>query len=341
MPKILIAQLRVSFENSAIEPEAGIIRGVKVMELGKLAKFAAEDGTPKSVKITDKHISALLAHAGNRAIPSHLTHDWFSAQGKSNADSVEMAARIGALKNFRKDESGDLIADAFLKAGKTRDDILWGAEHNPEDNMLSAVYGYAKDDPQCLPLNFKAVDFVPTGAATTALFSETPTNNSMDINELIEALKDPKAQAAVSAIIKSHKADADEPEKAAAAMEQDPAMMSALGITDADKKESDKTLTACLRLNVQTSRAIARQTKELAASKTAILAEAKVQSEAATTALLGKGGFIGHGGNGNTEDAEAFITAQMSAGCKSRAAAILRMAKDKPDIYALFTSYDR
>lgn len=167
------AILRSASGNISIDADAGIIRGVKLMELGRLARFAGDEGKAKQVTITDAHISALLSHAGNRAIPIHSTHDWFDAQGKPNADTVEMAARIGALKSFRRDDAGNLIADAYLnKAKEAAQDLLWGAESNPEDNCFSVVFSYLKDDPQCLPQNFRAGDVVPSGAATTALFGD-------------------------------------------------------------------------------------------------------------------------------------------------------------------------
>lgn len=165
----------VSFAEPTIDRENGIIRGVKLMELGKLARFAGEDGKPKQVTITAKHIDALLAHAGNRSLPCHDTHEWFDAQGGPNADSVEKNARIGALKNFRKDDDGNLIADCHLNLAKdAARDFLWGAANNPEDNCFSVVFSYLKDDPECIPQNFRAGDLVPQGAATTALFSEMP-----------------------------------------------------------------------------------------------------------------------------------------------------------------------
>ena len=46
---------------SAIDAENGVIRGVKLMELGKVARFAGEDGKPKQVKITERHIDAAEA----------------------------------------------------------------------------------------------------------------------------------------------------------------------------------------------------------------------------------------------------------------------------------------
>ena len=91
-----VARFQAKFAQSAIDADNGIIRGVKVMQNGALARFAGEDGKAKQVTISPAHIDALLSHAGNKAIPSHLSHDWFN----SDADAIH--SRIGALKNFPK-----------------------------------------------------------------------------------------------------------------------------------------------------------------------------------------------------------------------------------------------
>jgi len=295
--KTATAFFRVSPSQAAIDAENGILKGVKLMEVGKLATFADDEGKPKSVTITDAHISALLAHAGNRAIPIHQTHEWFNAQGKENADSVELSARIGALKSFRKDENGDLIADAYFKAGKERDDIIWAAQHNPEDSMFSAVFNYAKNDPNCIPQNFRAADVVPCGAATTALFSADNTNNnkSMDISELIAALDDPKVKEALKAIIKSHKDASEEVTDTAEDITEAAAMESDAGVTDTDTKPEDDSKPAIMRAQLRIARVNTRLTAALKADRAAILAEAKTQAAGEATALLGKGGFIKQG----------------------------------------------
>lgn len=296
--KLLTATLKSSYSTSSnIDAEAGVIRGVKLMELGKLAKFAGENGEQKQVTISSDHISALLAHAGNRAIPIHETHEWFAAQDKPEADSVERNARIGALKAFRRDEQGNLIADAHLNLDKQpAKDLLWGAANNPEDNCFSVVFSYLKDDPQCIPQNFRAADVVPSGAATTALFSEDQTQNkSMDISELITMLSDPSVKDAIKAIIKSVEAnEPDVTDTEAATMESD------AGVTDADKKKEDDKMPATMRAMVRINRATARMSKAFATEKVALLAEVEVKAGAAATALLGKGGFIKQGdGNQN------------------------------------------
>lgn len=328
--KLLTATLTSSFSAApTIDAEAGIIRGVKLMELGKLARFAGEDDKPKQVKITDAHISALLSHAGNRAIPIHETHEWFNAQDKDDADSVERNARIGALKAFRRDDAGNLIADAYLnKAKQPALDLLWGAANNPEDNCFSVVFSYLKDDPQCIPQNFRAGDVVPSGAATTALFSEDTTQtNSMDIQELLAALDDPAVKAAVKAILKSHQDASDTTnDTEAATMESD------AGVTDADKKKNDDKMPATMRACVRINRATARMSKAFATEKVALLAEVETKAGAAATALLGKGLLFKQGEGNQGNDTYTASLAEYSKTAPNEQTAVFRMLRDKPEL---------
>lgn len=312
------AFFHAAYGATGIEKENGILRGVKIMEVGHVANFKGEDGKSKSVKITPAHIDALLAHAGNRALPIHETHEWFDAEGEANADSVERSARIGSLKSFRRDASGHLIADAVLNLEKQpARDLLFGAEHNPEDNCFSAVFSYRKDDPQCMPINFRAADVVPSGAATTALFSaddSTQNTPSMDISELIAALDDPKVKDALKAILKSHKG----PEDIAAEMEAD------AGVKPEDKKPEDDQKPALMRATARCSRAFKRQLAEVSA-------EIGIKSEAAATALLGKGGkFQVSGGEWKTELPFTALLAKHKSTGASNGVAILRAKNDAP-----------
>lgn len=332
MPRPLLTAILKSAVSQAaeIDPENGILRGVKLMCVNHTATFAGEDGKAKQVTITPAHIDALLAHAGNRAIPVHLTHDWFDSQGKSGADTAEMQARIGAVKKFRKDESGNLIADAYFKNGETRNDILWNAEHNPEDTMFSVVFSYLKDDPQCLPQNFRAADIVPKGAATTALFSETQTTETMPITieDLKTLLADPQAKAIIQGALNGH---SDAEEKAEAEMEDAAAaeMESAAGVTDEDKKKEDEQKPALMRAVLRVGRA---QKRQLAAEKTALLAAAKAEA----TSLIGKGPILplATGDSPDAETPEKFIAARLADGkAKTRAHAVALMGKTKPELY--------
>lgn len=340
-PNFATAFFHASYGTATIDKEAGILRGVKIMDVGHVAQFKADDGESKRVTISPAHIAALLSHAGNRALPIHETHEWFDAEGEANADSVERSARIGSLKSFRTDAAGNLIADAYLNLDKQpARDLLFGAEHNPEDNCFSAVFSYRKDDPQCMPINFRAGDIVPAGAATTALFKNTETKNALmalDLNELIAALDDPKIKTAIKAITKSHEdASSDTPEDKAegAAMEKD------ADVKPEDKKPEDDQKPALMSARLRVSRAIRRQAAELKADRTAILADAKRDAEALQTAMLGKnGGFKPSGEPSEENSPEAFITARLADGkAKNRGQAIVLMARQKPDLYQAHTT---
>lgn len=319
-PKLkAVAFFHVAYGEEAIDKDAGILRGVKLMEIGKLASFGGPDGKSKSVTIADAHISALLGHAGNRAIPIHLTHDWHDSQGKPNADTIEMSARIGSLKTIRRDATGNLVADAYLKEGQTRSDILFGAEHNPEDTMFSVVFSYDPADANCLPLNFRCADIVPQGAATTALFSETQTTAKMalTLDDLKELLSTPEGAAYMGGILKAHgKMKKDAAADAGDDGASDSSSDSAPAATAAALKKFKDDLTA-----------------EFETKKTALLAEVETKAQAAATALLGKGGYTQSGGGGQADDAEAKLAAYMAPGNISRGTAIMRFAHDKPEEY--------
>lgn len=334
--KLFTAILRSASGVSSVDPEAGIIRGVKLMQLGKLARFAGEEGKAKQVTITSDHISALLSHAGNRSIPIHDSHEWFDAQDKPNADSVEMNARIGALKAFRRDDAGNLIADAHLnKAKPAALDLLWGAEANPEDNCFSVVFNYLKDDPNCIPQNFRAGDRVPNGAATTALFSEdnNPTAKmAMTLDDIKEVLSTPEGEAYLNGILKAHgkmKSDAED-DTAAAAMESD------AGVSDADKKPEDDQKPALMRAYIRCSRAFARERKSLSTERAALLSEVDTKIEAAKTSAIGAGKFLGTPGGKFEEDATAKFNAHVKELTDKKvplATATMSVISAHPEIY--------
>ena len=291
------------------------------MELGKLAVFAGEDGKPKSVKITNEHISALMNHAGNRAIPMHWTHGW-AEDGKEG-----LASKVGLLKNFRKDDAGNLIGDAHLSPGDHRETALWNAANDPANIMLSAVFDYAKRDPFCIPKDFRACDFVEKGAATTALLEESTASTSMDISEFITMLSDPGVKDALKAIIKTVEKGQDDAD--AAAMESD------AGVTEADMSADDDKKPALMRACLRVTKAMRRQISAAATDKTALLAEVKTTAEAQATAFLGKSGFIGH--SVSVEDADTYTAtfAKYRESAPNDQVATTRMLRDKPELYPI------
>lgn len=180
-----IAYLRSENLNlERIDHDNGIVYGVVIAELGKVACFAGPDGKPRYATISSRHVDAFLAHAGNRSIPVHWTHD--KEEGKDRLHS-----KVACLKNFRKDDSGNPIADMYISPGDKREEILWNAAHDRENMMLSPVYGYDPGDKESIPLSFKAADLVEKGAATTALFEQyNRETKPMEKAELLALLKD-------------------------------------------------------------------------------------------------------------------------------------------------------
>lgn len=318
-----LALLRnANLSQDRIDSEAGVIYGVRIAEVGKLARFTNQKGKVTSFDVTPAHVDALLAHAGNRTLPVHWTHDY------KNDGRNALHATVGGIKNFRKDETGHLIADFQVAPTQYRDQIFWGAANLPNGMMMSAVFGYSKDDPTCMPKSFMAADLVEDGAATTALLSahlsETDMNEDL-ISQLQEACKDPTKKADLLALLAND---------SLAMTEQDAtAMMSAAGVTDADKKEDEKDKPPIMRAMLSVSRSIQRHIGELKNAKKEIIDEAKLAAAAVVTKTIGKG--VGHNiaGAKDAEDGEAFITAQLSNGCPNRATAVARMAKDKKELY--------
>jgi len=307
-----LASLRhASFSQDSINGD--VLLGVKIAELGKVACFAGPDGKPRYTTITPAFVAALLSHAGNRSIPVHWTHDY--KQGGGDA----LHAKVGKLKDIRKDSEGNPIADLHLAPGQYKETALWNAEHDPENMMLSPVFSYDPSDKDSTPLDFQAADLVECGAATTALFSaaqtQTQTQNKMTDEDKIEVAK----------MIADAIAAANKP--ADAPVVPDTAEMEATaGVTDADKKPDDEKVPALMAAFARCNRAIKRQL-ETAKGEAVVLAEAKF------TAALGAGKFTLPAAKDAKDEVEEAIAAQISAGAKDRSTAIFRLAKDKPEIY--------
>jgi len=307
-----LASLRhASFSKDSIFGD--VLLGVKIAELGKVACFSGPDGKPRYATITPAFVDALLSHAGGRSIPVHWTHDY--KQGNGDA----LHAKVGKLKDIRKDSEGNPIADLHLAPGQYKETALWNAEHDPENMMLSPVFSYDPSDKDSTPLDFQAADLVECGAATTALFSaaqtQTQTQNKMTDEDKIEVAK--MIADAISA--------ANKPEDAPVV--PDTAEMEATaGVIADDKKPEDDKQPALMAAFARCNRAIKRQ---LLASKV----EAVVLAEAKFTAALGSGKFTLPAAPAAKDEVEEAIAAQISAGAKDRSTAIFRLAKDKPEIY--------
>lgn len=316
-----------SLTTDKVDAENGVIYGARIAEVGKLARFKNADGKNVKFKVTPEHITAFLAHAGNRAITSHWTHDYL------NEDRDNLHSTTGALKALRRDESGNLVGDYHLAPTEHKQAILWAAQNNPEGMMLSAVFSYAKDDPTCMPQSLDAVDVVETGAATTALLSEdTNKTPNMDIAEFIAMLDDPKVKDAIKALVKAHKDPAESTDAEDAALEKD------AGVTADDKKTEDAAMSRAGRMAIQFHRAALRIAKTNGAIELAKLSgEIKVQSEASVVAALGASPFSAvaaakKDGDEWENKVQAHLAA-MPAGKKDRGTAIMRASRDNPDLY--------
>lgn len=317
MAKAIASLRHASFTQDRIDGD--VLFGVKIAELGKVACFSGPDGKPRYATITPQFVDALLSHAGNRSIPVHWTHDY--KQGNGDA----LHAKVGKLKDIRKDAEGNPIADLHLAPSQYKETALWNAAHDPENMMLSPVFSYDPNDKESKPLDFQAADLVECGAATTALFSALPDNNqptnnkTMDINELIAALSDPAVKTALKAILDSH-------EEAAPAAPDTAEMEATAGVTADDKKPEDEKQPALMAAFARCNRAIKRQL-EAAKSEAVVLAEAKF------TAALGSGKFTLPAAAAQKDEVEEAIAAQIAAGAPNRNIALFRLAKDKPEIY--------
>lgn len=258
-----------------IDADNNVIYGVRLCEVGKVARFNGPDGKPREAQITSEHASAFLAHAGNRAIPVHWTHDYLSD------DKDRLHAKVGALKNFRLDGSGNPIADFHVAPSDYRETILWNAKEDPDNMMLSAVFNYDPSDPKAMPLDFQAADLVECGAATTALFSESQTKpNNMTDEDKAEVAK--MIADAIAAANKTDETQDATDEATAAAAEAD------AGVTEADKKKEDETKPAAMRAALRIGRASHRLTLAALAEKLEASKAETVLAAAQFTAALGK-----------------------------------------------------
>ena len=296
-----------------IDADLSVIYGVRLCEVGKVARFNGPDGKPRTAEITTEHADAFLAHAGNRSIPVHWTHDYLSD------DKDRLHAKVGALKNFRKDDAGNPIADFYVAPSEYKDAILWNAKEDPENMMLSAVFSYDPKDPKALPMDFQAADLVECGAATTALFSEPQTPNTMTEDE-IKALVAPMIAEAIAAAAVKPEVEAEV--EMAAVAEAD------AGVTEADKKPEDEAKPAAMRAALRIHRATTRQTlAALAANQ----GETVKLAEAQFTKALGSGKFSIQADE-KGDEVEKALAAYTATGA-SKSVAILRLAKDKPEVY--------
>lgn len=180
------------------------------MENNRDVTYKGADGKAIGFRTNDGLINGLIGHAGNRTIPAHLTHDW--TDGKVDA----LHSRVGGVKNFRRDDTGALLADYHAMPGEAGDRILWLAENDPEHAMLSLVFDWNKivsdGVTYAVPLNFEAADFVAKGAAVSAMLSQLNTDTDMTKEEIVALIKENSASKddvtnAVKAALADYKPD--------------------------------------------------------------------------------------------------------------------------------------
>jgi len=328
-----VAVFKSQIGNPIIDERNGIISGVRIATLGAVSE--SKEGQGRGLVMDNEAITALfdLAKEKGDKVPAFFTHDWFD----SDEDGLNHDA--GVYRNFRRDADGNLIADFNAFDTPRKAGIFSRAKTDPDGIATSPLFHYNfrdGDKNRCTPTEFVSCDFVKRGAINKALFSQNQPQN-MTIDELLAMLADPAVKTALQSIIDSHD-DGKQGEGDDAALAEYEA---ASGVTDEDKKPEDDKKPAIMRAHVRVARAIKRQTASLKADKTAILAEAKVQAEAAQTAILGRGPLLKQGivTPDAANDPEAFIASQIAEGkAKNRGQAIALMGRQKPELYQLHTS---
>lgn len=244
-----------------------VLIGCQLAKVGVIARFADLEGKTQEIEITATLVGQLAQLAEGKSIPAHWSHDYL----QSDKDSLH--ARVGAWKNVRVNEGGDLVGDLHLMPSQYKEAILWLAENTPDGAGMSAVFDYNDlGNRKAYPLNFDAADVVSRGAATTAMFSKVTKQTAkmaITIDDLKQLLADPEAKALIQGSIDGHTDYTDE----AAAMEAD------AGVTDADKKDDDAKQPALMAAMRRVQRATLRKAYDIvssAASTAAKFAEAAV-----------------------------------------------------------------
>lgn len=182
----LKAILQSPLTKLVVNRESRIVEGVKLLENNRDVTYKGADGKAVSFRTNPALLSGLIGHAGNRAIPSHLSHEW--SEGKREA----LFDRVGCIKNCRLSDAGDLIGDFHAMSGEKGDSVLWLAENDPEHCALSCIFDYnaikTEGVTYAYPLSFESADVVARGAGVTAFLSK-PTDTDMTKEE-IQALID-------------------------------------------------------------------------------------------------------------------------------------------------------
>jgi len=306
-------------KESNVDREKGIVRDCILAENGKLAVFKGTDGKAKKLLMTPALIASLMAlFTSEGQTTAHWTHDWIES-GKDG-----LTSKVATFRGFKLNEAGHLIADAHLWPTDKREAILHAAEYDPQGMMISTVFDYEGGETDAIAKRVHAADFVEVGASTTALLaklSEIQPTKTMTEDE-IKALVAPMIAEAIAAAAVKPEVEAEVEMAAAAETEA--------GVTDADKKPEDEGKPAAMRAALRIARATSRLTQAaLAASKD----ETVKLAEAQFTKALGSGKFAIPAGDDKTDEVEKALAAYSGI---SKPQAILKLAKDKPEVYNAF-----
>lgn len=330
MPKT--ARFKSNIGSPVIDAEAGLIKGCRIATLGAVSQSKEDEG--HGLVMDAKTITALfdLAQNAGGKIPAFFTHDW------TESDKDPLNHDAGIWKDFAI-QDGNLTATFEAFDTPYKGGIFSRAKADPNSIAVSPIFNYDSRDGSatlCTPTEFISSDFVKYGAINSALFKKQ-NKASMDIEDIITALKDPTTGphlgAAIKAAMKSV-SDSDD-DASATAMEAD------AGVTDADKKDDDSKVPALMRAQLRIARVTNRVAKEtndsLANNEKAILDKAKVAAAAEMTAMLGKGGFVKPGEKGNdglsaTEKFNGAIKELTDKGVK-HGAATLAVMKAHPELH--------
>ena len=170
-PSNLFRSIALRGAPEQIDRENGVLRGVKVIELGPL-----KDGDPRPyyVDVTTLEQVVELGNRPNKGIKSRFTHPNMSEDG--------LGKQLGKQKNFSI-QGNAAIADFHLGSSARKehsDHVFDMAAEAPEDIGLSIVAVFDEeameseaneDGLQPIRLTgLRAVDFVGEGAATDGLF---------------------------------------------------------------------------------------------------------------------------------------------------------------------------
>lgn len=296
------AKLSENFSTSAIDGD--VIRGVRILEVGRLAQFKDDKGTARSFTVTPELIKGLLGFANGKDIPAHLSHDYSNAETLAGKQD-RVHALLGVHKDVRIDEAtGNLISDLHTMPNEAGRSALWVAKNSPTTASLSAVFSYnpLQDGNRTLaiPLDFQAADLVGSAAATTALLAEHK-NTDMTKEETQALLSE--ALAPITAQLAALK---PEPPKVVA------------GDTYT-KTEVAELIKAELSKHTLDDKQIA---------------EIGAKAEASVVAKLGTGGFQFNEGAQKEKDAYTAKLAEYSKTAPNPATAVARMLKDHPELYA-------